>query len=381
MTKVFVTDALFKHSLAIIRAISNQYAVDCGYTRAYALSFFSSRIHGKLLYPDPRFYPQEFAEAMVRLARKMDYAAILPVSYESCVSMVRFAPDFDRVMLPNAKSMEVASNKRLTTELARELSIPTPDTLPVSNIGGLEAAARVFRFPFFLKNSLGSQENTVIGSESELRLRGPHSLSQWGSDLIAQEVAVGEGCGFFALFNRGSLRAFFMHRRIREGSPNGGPSTCCESFYDPKLKEYGVRILQALNWHGAAMVEFKRTKENEYKLLEINPKFWGSLDIAIAAGVNFPQLIIECITSGDCNEVSQYAENLRYQWPIPDDFARLGWGASGTRAMLGDLFNPKVKKNLTIHDPGPALIQLLELGYLFARNVRTRTQTARWKPE
>lgn len=48
-------------------------------------------------------------------------------------------------------------------------------------------------------------------------------------------------------------------------------------------------MLQAMEWRGVAMVEFKRDrKTGEYKLLEINPRFWGSLPLALHCGVNFP---------------------------------------------------------------------------------------------
>ena len=83
-----------------------------------------------------------------------------------------------------------------------------------------------------------------------------------------------------------------MHRRIRERLVMGGPSTCAESVYDSKLLDYGLRVLKNLKWHGVAMVEFKKDSiDGEFKLMEINPKFWGSLDLAIASGVDFPYLL------------------------------------------------------------------------------------------
>jgi predicted ATP-grasp superfamily ATP-dependent carboligase len=78
-----------------------------------------------------------------------------------------------------------------------------------------------------------------------------------------------------------------MHRRIREYPITGGASTAAESFYDPALRDLRLTLLRALNWHGVAMVEFKKDqRDGTHKL--INAKFWGSLDLAIAAGVDFP---------------------------------------------------------------------------------------------
>lgn len=67
-----------------------------------------------------------------------------------------------------------------------------------------------------------------------------------------------------------------MHKRMREYPITGGSSTAAESMYDPELRDLGLTLLKALDWHGVAMVEFKKdSRDGKYKLMEINPKFWG----------------------------------------------------------------------------------------------------------
>ena len=79
-----------------------------------------------------------------------------------------------------------------------------------------------------------------------------------------------------------------MHRRLREYPISGGASAVACAYYDETLKEYGLRILSALAWHGVAMVEFKRQESpDRLVLMEINPKFWGSVELALEAGVDF----------------------------------------------------------------------------------------------
>ncbi len=85
-----------------------------------------------------------------------------------------------------------------------------------------------------------------------------------------------------------------MHHRIREYPVTGGASVCAESFYEEELKGLGMKLLDHLKWEGVAMVEFKKdNKDGKYKLMEINPKLWGSLELAITAGVHFPELLVE----------------------------------------------------------------------------------------
>ena len=106
-----------------------------------------------------------------------------------------------------------------------------------------------------------------------------------------------------------------MHERIREFPVSGGRSVCARSFYDEKLLDNGKRILDALNWNGSAMVEFKRTSDNNYYLLEVNPKLWGSLELAICSGVNFPLLMIENALNGTLiKSGNSYEKGMYFQW-------------------------------------------------------------------
>src|SRR6202000_289676 len=98
--------------------------------------------------------------------------------------------------------------------------------------------------------------------------------------------------GFFGLGRRGRVVAYFMHRRLHEVPPSGGPSAMAMSWRDPRLMDLGERFFAATEWHGPAMVEFKRARrDGQYYLIEVNPKFWGSLDLSIASGVDFPLLL------------------------------------------------------------------------------------------
>jgi predicted ATP-grasp superfamily ATP-dependent carboligase len=67
-----------------------------------------------------------------------------------------------------------------------------------------------------------------------------------------------------------------------------------ESIALPKdMVEATLKLLQPVKWHGVAMVEFKIEKTTQRPMLiEINGRFWGSLQLAVDAGVNFPLLLL-----------------------------------------------------------------------------------------
>jgi len=81
----------------------------------------------------------------------------------------------------------------------------------------------------------------------------------------------------------------FAHRRIIEKPPWGGVSALCESIPPPPDElGHALGLLESLNWHGPAMVEFKRNADGVAILMEINPRFWGSLELAVRSGLDFP---------------------------------------------------------------------------------------------
>jgi len=50
------------------------------------------------------------------------------------------------------------------------------------------------------------------------------------------------------------------------------------------------------------------------RLMEVNPRFWGTLDLAIRAGVNFPYLTATIAARGDVKPVSRYEKGARLRW-------------------------------------------------------------------
>src|SRR5439155_25270200 len=112
---------------------------------------------------------------------------------------------------------------------------------------------------------------------------------------LVQELVRGRGAGVNTLWHQGRPLVWFCHQRLRELDLRGGRSTAAMSVApDPRMVESAYRMLSALRWHGVAMVEFKCDEASgAYWLLEINGRFWGSLPLALAAGVDFPYYLYQ----------------------------------------------------------------------------------------
>ena len=145
----------------------------------------------------------------------------------------------------------------------------------------------------------------------DLAGRLPHDFP-----VMLQERIEGAGLGVFALYNHGRAAALFSHRRLREHPPWGGVSVLSESIpLCPRAADYATRLLDALGWHGVAMVEFKQdVRDGVPKLMEINGRFWGSLQLAIDAGVDFPALLVDGVPGGSSTPQRPYRVGVRNRW-------------------------------------------------------------------
>jgi predicted ATP-grasp superfamily ATP-dependent carboligase len=122
--------------------------------------------------------------------------------------------------------------------------------------------------------------------------------------------------GIFMLVWNGTVRAHFAHRRLREKPPSGGVSVYCESVApDPAIVNASAQLLAKLNWLGVAMLEYKVERRTGIPyLMEVNPRFWGSLQLAIDAGVDFPRLLVDLAAGRTIGPAPQFRVGIRSRW-------------------------------------------------------------------
>jgi predicted ATP-grasp superfamily ATP-dependent carboligase len=151
-------------------------------------------------------------------------------------------------------------------------------------------------------------------------------------------------------------------------------STYRESIAVPTdLRVLCEKLLDRLDYSGAAMLEFKQDQQSgEYVLMEINARLWGSLQLAVDAGVDFPAALV-AITLCERLPGSTPKVGVRTAWELGEvDHAlalvRRSAAAlhlppetrSGWRAALAALFNRRWSDHAEVFrlsDPMPFLAE------------------------
>ena len=312
--------------------------------------------------------------------RRGKHSVVIPADDVTLSLVSQARSQFDGLAalpFPDFETVQIAHDKGALAALASESRVPVPKTVVMRDPADLEGAIKHVGLPAVVKArvsrfQLGAQWRDggavrYVRTASELH-EAFRAVGEVVPCPLVQEHIPGDGRGIFVLMNRGRLRAAFAHRRIREKPPSGGVSVLSESVsLDPQLLEHAERILEALKWHGVAMLEFKRdARDGVSKLLEINGRFWGSLQLAVDSGVDFPSLLYRLAVDGDIEPVFTYRVGVRLRWWLGDlDWLLLRLREKGSLARrLGAI--PEFLKpagRMTKHevyrkdDPAPALAE------------------------
>jgi predicted ATP-grasp superfamily ATP-dependent carboligase len=124
-----------------------------------------------------------------------------------------------------------------------------------------------------------------------------------GESPLVQDLLLGEEYGVEMLAKKGKAYARVTHHRIRSLSPTGGASVLKETVLAGDLKNtlemYAMKLVSKLAWSGPIMVEFKVDSDSrEPYLMEVNGRFWGSLPLSVASGIDMPYLYYLQATGG-----------------------------------------------------------------------------------
>jgi len=325
-----VTDAHLRYSRVVVQSLGTKgiSITASGEKDRPNKTFYSKYCKNRIIYPAPDENEELFVKTMMRAAK--GHEVLIPMHERTIIPISKHLKEFERILkvpIPEYKILKIALDKAETVKAAQRIGIPTPQTHFPNNLHELESLSKNLNYPVVVKIRreifTPPPRYTYAYSQKDLIYKYRLMHEKCAYPLI-QELIHGVGYGFFTLFNKHHKPiSIFCHRRIREYPITGGPSTYCESTYNQKIVQYGLKLLKEIKWYGVAMVEFRLDhSDNKFKLMEINPRFWGSLPLAIASGVDFPYLLYQMATGDDTKPQITYKIGVRCRF-LDSDFLAL----------------------------------------------------------
>lgn len=368
---VFVTDGQYRQALAAARSLGrNGFTVVCGESTRFATSFASKYVDEHVVYPSPDHKPKAFISFMEEYLSSHNIDVILPTANRSTQVTLEFRDTLEphtTVPFGDRERFETLDQKSKLAELAEPLSVSHPKTIIPNSIEDAVRQVDSLPFPVVIKpvDNSGSLGIRFLDDpdEFESAYREIHRVYPCP---IVQEQLPPEGQAVAGAFLRwdGERKAAFAYRRLREYPPSGGPSTLRESIHDNRLLEAGWELLEAVDWTGVAMVEFKIDPRTDTPtLIEVNPRLWGSLHLPLHAGVDFPTMLVRCALGETVTPQLDYRPNIRCRHLFPADI--IYFFKMCDRKTLREFF-PLVDDNLyydilSRDDPGATLGRIAAL--------------------
>jgi predicted ATP-grasp superfamily ATP-dependent carboligase len=326
--RVLVTDGDSRAGLAVVRSLGRAgHWVAVGERSSWSLGQMSRHCAERVRYADPVTNQDGFVEGLLEDVRRLNVDVVVPVTDVTTFLISQARERFERhcrVPVASLESLTIAADKAATVQLAEKLGVATPATRLAGDVESAVAAMDSLPLPVVIKprrsrvrdgNRWVSCSVRYATTRDELaRIVGV--LPREAFPVLLQERIPGPGVGIFTCYDRGREVALFSHRRLREKPPSGGVSVLAESVAPcPTATDYARRLMSELAWQGVAMIEFKRdSRDGIPKLMEINGRFWGSLQLAVDAGVDFPAILLETLNGRTTTALSTYRTGVKSRW-------------------------------------------------------------------
>lgn len=242
-----------------------------------------------------------YKDALLRVAARPDVRTILPLRPPDPYVLTTYREEFEKhisIPVPSAEALSIINDRMKLYEAAIDARVPVPDTWLFEEFDQWDKDVIIkSRYNYLTAEQVSSYTSSQSGTQKDIihvaagdEPNRDAIVSTMKHNPIVQEYVQNEDQYVFgALYHHGDPVATFQHRQIRGNSYTGGGGVYRESVHDPELETIGRTLLSKLDWHGIACVEYaKDITTGEYKLLEINPRFWQSLPCAVRAGADFP---------------------------------------------------------------------------------------------
>ncbi len=304
-----ILDGELKSALSAIRSLGKRgITVVSGSLRESAMGLHSKCTNESFVYPSPYVDQEGFVASVREAARRIgDTPVVFAFSDATWLSLYAHREVLKEDMtlvFPNDDAVAIAFDKAATYSLARVSGVPTITSHTAELPSEVPYLADTLTFPLVVKprrSVVWREGRGVFGSASfvhdkgELVRKFSELKDAWGEAPLIQDLLVGEEYGVEMIASEGKPLAIVTHHRLRSLSPTGGASVLKETLGQGILREtleaHALTLIQKISWSGPIMVEFKVNSDTrEPKLMEINGRFWGSLPLSIAAGVDMPYI-------------------------------------------------------------------------------------------
>lgn len=265
---------------------------------------FTSKYCTGIVSPHPK-KNEEYIEFLINIGKILKQKGVLfPIGDAEIYAILKFKDQLEKYYyftLPDLEITEKLLDKSILYKILDKLDIAHPRTYFPKNLTEVKELSKNIAYPCFIKPSYSSYfaidfKTKLLKAESKDQLLYLYKKTlEKHHKVMIQEIIPGKAnCmyGLNAYFDKDiSILGICMYRRIREWPFLTGCGCLTESVEVPELEKIITPLIKHVNFHGIVDAEFKKdTRDQKFKLIEINPRCWGQNSLPSRCGTNIPYI-------------------------------------------------------------------------------------------
>lgn len=225
-----------------------------------------------------------------------------------------------KTFLPTIAQFEERQKTSLPA-YGKKYKIKVPDSRPIFSEKDIYDLSDDFTYPLLVKGKYYDAYKSYSPEQTKMYY---HKISaKWGLPIIIQEfvegtevnvVALGDGKG-------GTIGAVPMRKQY---ITDKGKAWSGITLDDRNLLRISRSIIKKTKWRGGMELEMIKTKENEYYLIEINPRLPAWVYLAVGAGQNLPEALVKLALNMNVEPFKKYKVGklfIRYSYELLCDIS------------------------------------------------------------
>ena len=320
--KILLTDIYFRKTFDVINILKHHYQKNDFIFTDSSVSLMKS-LKSKLIFGSGNIHllrmDENFENDLLKIAHDFDEDIVyIPIEEGTTIKFVDFVNKNKtttfKYLLTSLDNFSIARNKEALNIFCGKNEIACPKHISEQNLQEKE-----FNFPLICKPKYGSGAKgiTYIENEEDLKQLKIDFSESFVQERLPNPKEVEAG---FFLCEKGEIKSFYSHKRIRTYPEKGGSTVFSKCEYSFEIKKIGSSVIQKLNWSGLLMIEFIfDERDKTYKLIEINPRLWGSVLLSEFCGSYFLKNYIELALGKGIGKPT-IDTNVFIRWVFPYDF-------------------------------------------------------------